>query len=447
MKNGIFIILITIMTLLTTIMFSLSLPDNNKINNETSPNILSGTIIKLDKDKITIQTNKDAIYTFNNTIDNQLNIGNNIELTLNNSLNKNFEIQNNQIIDFKILDQDILINDNGIFKDYYDKAKNIVNNMTIDEKISQIFLVRVPQEEKQQEFINYQFGGYLFFERDFKNKTKNEVIEMINDFQEKSKIPLLTAIDEEGGKVSRISSNKNLVNEPFKSSQELYHLGGFELIKQDTINKSNILNELGLNLNLAPVVDISINENDYMFERSFGKDKELTSKYAKTVIETSKNTNVSYTLKHFPGYGNNIDTHVNSSIDERSYHDILNNDLLPFKEGINARCEAILISHNIIENIDSSPASLSPSIHNLLRNELNFTGIIITDDMYMGAVKEIDNAITKAILAGNDLIITTEYEKSFQEVKNSLTNNILNENQITKLATRIIAWKLYKGLL
>ena len=111
---------------------------------------------------------------------------------------------------------------------------------------------------------------------------------MIKEVQEVSKIPLLTAVDEEGGKVVRISSNKNLVEEPFKSSKELYKEGGFERIKEDTIEKSKVLNNLGLNVNLAPVVDVSTNASDYMYERALGENTELTATYAKTVISASK---------------------------------------------------------------------------------------------------------------------------------------------------------------
>lgn len=271
---------------------------------------------------------------------------------------------------------------------------------------------------------------------------------MIDELQDASKIPLLTAVDEEGGKVVRVSSNSNLAESPFKSSQELYAEGGFSLIKKDTITKSQLLNSLGLNLNLAPVVDVSTNSSDYMYERTLGQNTSLTSTYAKTVIEASKGTGVSYTLKHFPGYGSNSDTHTGTSIDTRTYDDIFNNDLPPFRAGIEAGAEAVLVSHNTVNSIDSSaPASLSASVHNILRNELGFTGIIMTDDLDMGAISAVDNPAMKAILAGNDLIISTDYETDIEAVKLALDNGILCEPMIDKLAFRILDWKYYKGLM
>ena len=221
--------------------------------------------------------------------------------------------------------------DNGLFKDYYEKAYQKLEKMSLDEKIGQILLVRYPDNNQKEIVKKYQFGGYLFFGKDFKDKTKDEVIKMIDDSNSVSKIPLLTAVDEEGGIVVRVSSNKNLRSEIFLSSSELYKNGGFDRIKADTIEKSNLLKSLGINLNLAPVVDVSVDPNDYMYKRSLQEDAETTAKFSSLVIETSKNTGVSYTLKHFPGYGNNIDTHNGSSIDSRTRKEIESNDILPFK--------------------------------------------------------------------------------------------------------------------
>ena len=430
---------------------------NNKNNKEEpiiNTNKLIGTIISISNNKITIQDKNNIIYSFNKDFP-KSTIGTKVEITYEGKLNKNQENQNINIKEINIVpitkNEDNIPNewlDEGILSKYYSKAYNKIKNMTIEEKIGQLLLVRYPNDNQIEIAINNNLGGYIFFEKDFINKTENEVKEMINSIQEKAKIPLLTAVDEEGGRVVRISSNKNLVSERFKSSRVLYLTGGFELIKEDTINKSNILSNLGINVNLAPVVDISTNENDYMYYRTIGEDAKITSKYAKTVINASKKGNVSYVLKHFPGYGNNVDTHNNTAIDNRSYESILNNDLKPFKSGINANAEAILVSHNIVTSIDNKNiASLSPSIHNLLRNELNFTGIIITDDLYMDAASKIENASLKAILSGNDLIITTNYENSINEIKKALDNNEIDESLINKLALRNIAWKYYKGLI
>lgn len=337
---------------------------------------------------------------------------------------------------------------NSLFGKYYKKSLRKLKNMSIDQKIGQLLLVRYPEEEQKDVLKKYQFGGYLFFAKDFRNKTKDEVISMINDLQSTSKIPILTAVDEEGGIVVRVSSNPNLRSERFLSSQKLYELGGFDKIKEDTIEKSNLLKELGLNLNLAPVVDVSTNKDDYMYERSIGQNSDITAEYAKTVISAGKGSGVSYTLKHFPGYGNNIDTHTASSIDNRSLDDIEKNDLPPFKAGIEAKAEAILVSHNIVDSIDNkNPASISPKVHKLLRKNLNFSGIVITDDLEMGATKDIEDKSVKAILADNDLLIVTDYLESINEIKNAINNKIITENDLDKKVLKILEWKYYKKLL
>lgn len=335
-----------------------------------------------------------------------------------------------------------------IFSDYYAQAESLLNTLTIDNKISQLLLVRHPSSNDLEIQKEYQFGGYVFFGSDFKNKTKEEVIKMITDLQNVSNIPLITAIDEEGGTVSRISSNKNLVDTPFLSPQDLYKDGGFQKIYDDVIFKSSILDNLGLNLNFAPVVDVSTNVNDYMYKRSLGMDTEHTSIYAKTVIEASKKGNVSYTLKHFPGYGNNIDTHISSSIDKKSYEEIMKYDIPPFIEGIKAGAEAVMVSHNIVEAIDKeNPASISLKVHELLLNELNFKGVIITDDISMGALNNIKDIEVTAIKAHNNFLITSDYQKSFNNIKEAYNNNIISEEEIDALVLKNLAWKYYKHLI
>ena len=271
---------------------------------------------------------------------------------------------------------------------------------------------------------------------------------MINSLQEKASIPLITAVDEEGGKIVRISSNKNLVSEPFKSSKELYENGGLEAISKDVKTKSSILYNLGLNVNLAPVVDIADDEKAYMYPRTIGKNAEITAKYATTVIKASKGTDVSYVLKHFPGYGNNDDTHINEARDVRTYDDIINNDVRPFKEGIDMGAEAVLISHNIITSIDEdNPATLSSGVHNLLKVNLGFTGATITDDLDMGATKNIEKKYLKAILAGNDLLIVTDYDTAYREIKTGVLDKDVSEDLINQATLKVLAWKYYKGLL
>ncbi len=414
---------------------------NNKSKLESRA-VLEGTIVNLESDLVTIKDNNNDMYTFKSEIDGE--VGNEINLTYTGELNKNKDIQDVVVDNYTVVE---IEENNDLFKDYYDLADKKLSTMSLDEKIGQILLVRYPLDNQIADLKKYNFGGFVFFSKDFKDKDSDEVKNMINDLQSNSKIPLLTAVDEEGGQIVRISNNDKLVKEPFKSPRDLYKEGGFDLIKEDTINKSKVLYDLGINLNLAPVVDIATSSSDYMYDRSIGLDADDTAIFAKTVIEASKNKGVSYTLKHFPGYGNNSDTHLDTSTDTRTLEEIMEKDIVPFKRGIESGAEAVLISHNTVKSIEDTPASLSKKVNNLLTDDLSFSGVIISDNLDMGAVAGIKDVIVKAILAGNDLIITTDYETGINDIKEALENNSLTESEIDNHARKILAWKYYKGLI
>ncbi len=417
-------------------------------NKEETLKQVNGRVLMTNEDYVIVQDDNDVVYKFK-LEDFILEIGDDVVISYTGLLDPNKDIQDIEIKDYaRSSTNKKTESKDGIFKDYYTFAEKKLETMSLDEKIGQLFLVRFPDKDAANIAKQNGFGGYVLFARDFQGKTKNEVISMIKEVQAASKIPLLIAVDEEGGSVVRVSSNKNLRDTPFLSPSELYGDGGLERIKEDTVEKSLLLANLGINLNLAPVVDVSTTPSDYMYSRSLQEDTSTTSKFAETVIKASKGGTVSYTLKHFPGYGNNPDTHTGSVTDSRTYDSILKNDIPPFRAGIEAGAEAVLVGHNTVTNIDSSnPASLSIPIHNILREDLNFTGVIITDDLSMGATKDIDKKVVKALLAGNDLLIVTDYEESIKEVKSAVENNNLSEDVINDRVTRILAWKYAKGLL
>ena len=331
-----------------------------------------------------------------------------------------------------------------------DKITKMLDNMSVEEKVGQMFMVRAPKENADKRVSEYHLGGYIMFGRDFDNKTKEEVINNIASWQSAADIPMLIGVDEEGGTVNRISTNTEFRSEPFKSSQELYKEGGFDLIYEDTITKANFLKELGINVNFAPVVDVSTNLDDYIYKRSFGKNANLTSEYALTVVTAMKEANIASVLKHFPGYGNNTDTHTGISIDNRTLESFKESDFLPFEAGIKAGANIILVSHNIVTNMDSNnPASLSTRVHEILRNDLGFAGVIITDDLYMDAIsKNYDSSVAVlAILAGNDLICTTDFESQIPEVIAAVEDGTISIDRINESVRRILELKLELNLI
>ena len=255
-------------------------------------------------------------------------------------------------------------NDSGIFKDYYEAAYKKLMSMSIDEKIGQMLLVRMDDTKVDSIINDYHVAGFVMFSRDFKNKSKEQIKSEIDKYQGMSKIPMLFTVDEEGGTVVRISSNKSLRSVPFKSPQDIYNESGMEGIISDTKEKAELLHSLGINVNLAPVADVSTDINDFIYDRSFGKDANETSKYVESVVNAYNEAGLGSCLKHFPGYGNNVDTHTGISIDSRDYSVFESSDFLPFKAGIEASVPSILVSHNIVESMDSVPASLSLKVHN-----------------------------------------------------------------------------------
>jgi len=452
MKKKIFLVILLIIVVLSVglvfkkrKMFD-KMDNDNQDSSDTITNNLSKTCLVLKmSNKSQVECQDNVIYEVE--IDSKFKVGDIIKIEYQNEfLQDNFL----KVDKLNTKNYNYLNEENGLFKDYYSKALETLNKMSLDEKIGQILLARTSDINQIKDLKTYKFGGYLLFKRDFQDKSKDEVIKMIKSYQENSTIPLLIAADEEGGIVSRISSNKNLVSEPFKSPRQLYKEGGLSAIREDTINKNKILSGLGINLNLAPVVDVSTNETDYMYKRSLGEDASVTSEFAKVIIEASRENSVSYCLKHFPGYGNNSDTHVGLSYDTRILESIKSIDLLPFKSGIESGAESVLVSHNIVSSIDSdNPSSISSNVHNLLRGDLGFTGVIITDDLSMGAIEDYykDRAVVNAINAGNDLLIVTDYKNSVKEIKEALANEELSENILNKRVMRILAWKYYKELM
>ena len=335
----------------------------------------------------------------------------------------------------------------GIFNDYYNLALKKVSGMTKEEKVGQMIFARLPQSNVKEVINNYHVGGFILFGIDFKNKTKKQVIDEINSYQKNSDIPLLMGVDEEGGSVVRISSNPNLYPNRFESPMNIYNKSGIDGIIEDTNEKSKLLKSLGLNVNLAPVADVSTNKNDFIYDRTLGRDSDEVSEYIKKVVKTYNDNNMGSCLKHFPGYGNNVDTHTGIAIDNRSINEFEEDDFLPFIAGIEEGVPSILVSHNIVKSIDDKPASLSKKVHEILRDDLSFTGVIMTDDLAMDAITMYsDDPYIEAVNAGNDLLITTDYEKTYNSIINGINNGSINMDTIDNSVVRIIAWKYKLGL-
>ena len=330
---------------------------------------------------------------------------------------------------------------------------DLISSMTLEEKVGQLFFVRCPADSAVEDVSAYHLGGYLLFGRDTKDRTANELIQTIQRYQDAAAIPLLMGVDEEGGTVVRVSSNPHLRSEKFASPQRLYALGGMDRILADTREKNVLLRALGFNVNLAPVADVSTDPGDFIYDRAFGQDAAATSDYVSAVTGRMRADGMGSVLKHFPGYGDNADTHTGIAVDDRPYEDFVNSDFLPFLAGMAAGGDtaAVLVSHNIVECMDPDlPASLSPAVHNLLRQDLGFDGVVMTDDLAMDAVGAYagDGAVAvMALQAGNDMVVTTDYRSQIPKVLEAVENGSLEEAAIDAACRRVLRWKQALGLL
>ncbi len=341
--------------------------------------------------------------------------------------------------------------DNGIFSAYYQKAYEEMRTMSLDEKIGQMFYARCPDYDAVGFAQRYHLGGYVLFGRDFSDKSKQEVKDNINSYINSQDIPMTISVDEEGGTVVRISSKSALYDSEFQSPRDIYDEGGMDAVRENALAMAKMIKDFNIDVNFAPVCDISLDENDFMYYRSIGHDVDTVCEFVSEFTRIAQENGVSATLKHFPGYGNNVDTHTGIAIDERDYSTFVNEDFKPFKAGIEKDAHLVMVSHNIVNCMDSTkPASLSKNVHDILRNELGFTGIAVTDDLEMDAITEYTNGTSPAvaaILAGNDMLTIgdTMIADAVSSIKNAVSDGTLDEDMIDHAVTRILAWKYLKN--
>ncbi|HFI0126837.1 TPA: glycoside hydrolase family 3 protein [Streptococcus suis] len=331
-----------------------------------------------------------------------------------------------------------------------DKEKVVsqyLSQMTIEEKVGQMIFARMPSAGQTEALETYHFGGYILFASDFEGKTLEQVKEEIASYQSLSKVPLLMASDEEGGTVTRISQ---LLETPFASPLELYQAGGIEAILSDAKQKISLLKGEGIYAGFFPVADLSTDPSSFIYDRTIGQDATITSDYISQLVTVLKEEQFASTLKHFPGYGDNADSHTDLVYDNRSLEELRANDFLPFKAGIEAGADSIMVSHNIVPAIDDVPSSISPEINKILRNELGFEGVIMTDDFDMqGLVQFVDQdtGALQTIQAGTDMILSSSYASQIPYIIEQVKAGTITEERLDQSVKRILGMKYDLGLI
>ena len=335
-----------------------------------------------------------------------------------------------------------------------EQAERILAGMSTKQKISQMMVVAMPESGAAKIQEKYQFGGYILFGRDFYRTNKKGIKKLTSSIQKKSKIPALMGTDEEGGTVVRASLYSKYRRSKFRSPRQVYNAGGYKGITRDTKDKDKFLKSLGLNCNFGPVADVPYSGHDFMYDRSFSTSVGKTKKFVKLAVTQMGKDGVISSLKHFPGYGGNGDTHSRIIRDKRSLKTFRNRDLKPFAEGIKAGADMIMVSHVKVNAFDSKrPASLSKKVHRYLRNDMGFEGVIITDGLGMAGIIDCaggdsGKAAVMAVKAGNDMrCVTTSYKVCYKALRNAVKNGEISKSQLNKSVKRILLMKIKRGLI
>lgn len=319
--------------------------------------------------------------------------------------------------------------------------------MTDEELVGQLFLAGYPGYDAALASIESKhIGGYVLFGKFLKTQTPSGIRRELEHLQSASSLPLLIAVDEEGGNVTRVSSYPQFRQERFPSPRNLYDRGGLELVLETELEKCRLLRSLGINVNLAPVCDVTTDPDAFMYGRSLGQSPEITGTYIAAVTEQMQQSQIGCVLKHFPGYGNNDDTHIGTALDTRSLESLERNDLVPFRAGIEAGCDAIMVSHTIIGALDDTmPGSLSPTVIGYLRETMGFDGVIMTDDLTMKAITDVygeGESAVLAFLAGNDILCCSKYEAQYDAVLQAVRDGRISRERLEQSVLRILQWKL-----
>lgn len=338
-------------------------------------------------------------------------------------------------------------------------------SMTLEEKAAQMFII-LPEsmidgvdcvtaagETTQNAIGETPVGGFVYLSRNL--HSYDQVRAMLNNVQvfsvERIGFPMFLCVDEEGGSVARIGENRSFGVEQFEDMAEVGRRQDPEEAFEIGASIGNYLHELGFNVDFAPVADVLTNpENQVVRKRAFGSDAALVEVMADAVARGLDSQGVLGTYKHFPGHGDTTgDTHKGYAYSNKSREELYECELIPFIQGIENKIPFIMVGHISFPNItgDDTPASLSSVIiEGLLREELGYEGIVITDAMNMGAVTQqysSAEAAVKAIQAGVDIVLMpADFKEAYAGVLHAVEEGILTEERLNESVARIIRAKI-----
>ena len=334
-----------------------------------------------------------------------------------------------------------------------DHIKQNIDKMNIDEKIGQLIIAGFEGQEINESLkkmiSEYKIGGLIFFGRNIDDSQQTmRLIDQIKQENSSNPYPLFLSIDEEGGIVSRLPSDYRRLPTALKVGDK----GNEELSMSYGELLGDRIKSLGFNLDFAPILDIYSNpDNTVIGDRAFGKDIEQVKINGVNVIEGIRSTGVIPSVKHFPGHGDtSVDSHSSLPKVEKTLEELEEFEFKPFEYAIEKDIEMIMVAHLLYPGIDAEfPSSMSHQmIEGILREEMNYKGVIICDDMTMNPIIDnygVDEASLKFLQAGGDIVLICHGEENIiaaiDRIKTALENGELTEDEIDEKLYRIISLK------
>lgn len=348
-------------------------------------------------------------------------------------------------------------------------ALECLEHMSIEQKVGQLFVVNLELLDDSQgnyyewqkatkwmkeSLQKYQVGGVILFSRNI--QTRKQTKKMIRRLQNNAVIPLLVGVDEEGGDVARIANNPKMKTTSFPTMEEIGQKKDADYVYNMGVTIGQEIGELGFNVDFAPVADVKTSElNKEIGTRSFGDDPAKVSQMVDAFVKGIQSQNISATLKHFPGQGSSSgDTHQGSVDIDSSISSLRKVDFKPFEAGIRAGADFVMVSHISVSKVTetSEPASMSDLIMTtILRDELGFDGVIITDAFDMASITDEYTAAEAAygsIKAGADVVLMPQnLEEAYQGVLAHAKDGSLDEKRLDDAVLRILRLKFMRGIM
>lgn len=344
-----------------------------------------------------------------------------------------------------------------------EQAAQIVSGMTLEEKVAQMFFitpealtgygqVTVAGDATNEAYQKYPVGGLIYNSQNLVDidQTKTMMAKMQQYADSRISLPVFLGVDEEGGSVARIASNEAYGITNVSNMSDIGATGDTQNAYQAGVTIGTYLSDLGFNFDFAPVADVLTVSDSVIGNRSFGTDSELVASMALSELQGLESMGIQGVMKHFPGHGGvSGDSHSGAVSTDKSLEELFASELVPFQRAIDGGAEFLMVGHIAAPNVtgDDTPASLSKvMITDVLRTQMGYQGVVITDAMNMTAITAnhaADEAAVLAVNAGADMILMPEdFGKAYNGVIDAVNNGTIDEYRINEAVVRIVKAKL-----